>query len=610
MRLIEELNNHLHSLASLNRDTNSIFDTFDVPKDLREKYVKLSQDALSLLDENQDESKPEIKNYRLSQLLVKHFRKYGEYGGNGGYAGLDTDGIDMLFLLGDNGSGKSSIFDAAEFMFSDDIGEAAYRNIEKQSFASRGEKKSEIIAVLDNGDIIKKENVSNISAINALSLTNFFISEQSIYKAGKMIDGDNFFPYICELLGISALWNFVVSRDLDDIREYLNKQQSGHNDNEEILNSIKNQLEDYFSHKEKWETNEIIKLKELIKQFISEAENLYKDKQYSAIPSLFKKIKDNFSPYLEKPFMEEWSQLINEVEQQYVAEYTKVIKDRVISGLSKELTEGEANNEGVMDDVEHLNKRIIDALQSVDSKLNEMSSSEKYLDEIKKLAKHYSDSVSRNYTKDQNESVDKFLFSINAIKEGMQSGIEKMVNEYIDDDFKKIINNLFSEEYHLSEDEPPKITNSQYCRINITVNGVSVTKYFNTFRFRMFFIIFQTAVCLRMMKKNNVLFPIMIDDIFYANDYHNKMELKGFFEVVMDNCNENFKDGPKPQIIFFSHDEQLITSISQIRKLNTCNCRFGRILKNISIDKLSSMKKTAKNGEEYYNIYINIFNSK
>lgn len=610
MVLNEELISQLQLLASISEDATSLFDTFDVPDDLRNKFDKLSNDALVLKGKDVPAEVGECRNYRFSHLLVKHFRKYSEYGSGDSYAGLNTKDVDMLFLLGDNGSGKSSMFDAAEYLFTSEIGEAAYRNIDKSAFASREDRQPDIIAEGEKWEYGISGNTDNISEIMTLPLPNFFISENSIYRAGKMIDGENFYPYICELLGIGSLWRIAVSKDVDDLVEVLIKRESENTIDENTLKLLRNKTSEYFKRKKKWSNEEVKSLVVDLGQFLDEAKKAEVDSNYDYAVDLFKRIKNRVAPYVKNIYLKHWQQFQDEVDRTsaHTPSISTTIKDIVIQQF-KAVETGAAMGRNVRKTNQDMIHGIIISLQSDLDTIHRSSSTNELIQEIKKISQKYAGSSTKTYSDTQKKSAQQFVDAIHNIQTGILAGIEELVNEYIDDDFKNMITCLFTD-YHFSDNEVPEISVITNNRVGFTVNGVSVVKYFNTFRFRMFFIILQTAVCLRLMQKNKVLFPIMIDDIFYANDFHNKMQLSGFFDVVKKYCERNFTKENMPQIIFFSHDEQLVTSISQMSNLKGDNICYGRIIKTDNIDKLTSTRCEDAHGRQYYNIYIKIFNNK
>ena len=144
----------------------------------------------------------------------------------------------------------------------------------------------------------------------------------------------------------------------------------------------------------------------------------------------------------------------------------------------------------------------------------------------------------------------------------------------------------------------------------MTVNGVPANRYFNTFRFRLLFIVLQTSLCLRLMKFTKVSFPIFFDDIFYANDYNNKQELVKFFRVLSEQSEDISKDGIPFQYLFFSHDEQLVYALSNDKDTKKIADKYCRILDVNTINIAESIHdQDTYEGQTilFKNVYVQIF---
>lgn len=99
-------------------------------------------------------------------------------------------------------------------------------------------------------------------------------------------------------------------------------------------------------------------------------------------------------------------------------------------------------------------------------------------------------------------------------------------------------------------------------------NTISVKKHFNTFRFHLFNTILNMAFSFAVMKRLQVKLPIILDDIFYASDFHNRKNIKHFVKAILtayknifDNGEENSPHPSKLQLIIFTHDELVYKSI-------------------------------------------------
>lgn len=113
------------------------------------------------------------------------------------------------------------------------------------------------------------------------------------------------------------------------------------------------------------------------------------------------------------------------------------------------------------------------------------------------------------------------------------------------------------------------------CMIQDKTSGstISVKKHFNTFRFHLFNTILNMAFSFAVMEKLKVKLPIMLDDIFYASDFHNRRNIKHFVKAILtayksifengkDNSEQPDKIGSKSQLVIFTHDELVFKSIT------------------------------------------------
>ena len=109
------------------------------------------------------------------------------------------------------------------------------------------------------------------------------------------------------------------------------------------------------------------------------------------------------------------------------------------------------------------------------------------------------------------------------------------------------------------------------CMIQDKTSGstISVKKHFNTFRFHLFNTILNMAFSFAVMEKLKVKLPIMLDDIFYASDFHNMRNIKHFVKAILtayksifengkDNSEQPDKIGSKLQLVIFTHDELVL----------------------------------------------------
>lgn len=538
MLLSKELKEQLNDLASFMENVKALLDAVNLSENLKKSFQDLCDNALKLKSDADDVQKNNgYYDFRLNHLLVKNFRKYGSYEDEDLYTGLYALGAQVLYLLGNNGSGKSSMFNAAEYIFTKDISEARYRCYADLNQYIRHEDKEPVVkAFMKNGAIIELGSTEGTGALSMLPLSSFFISEYSIYKAGNKINEADFLPYICELLGIGCLYDFAFGKVVEDVISNLESINPRQNVSEETA---------------------VNKLKTAISYYCKAGSS-----------------NDESS-----------SNADDTIEVSPAAQLVEIGGRMVLRKLDER--SGKISN-------------AITGESEPDSSLFES-----VVNAAEELMRVRKDIVHNVLEEDIKNSIEQ----LKSLKENIAKGVLHYVEDIVDDEFKGIVDLLF-DRYAITDGEKPEIHDIEGKVMQITSNGVSVVKYFNTFRFRMFFLIMQTACCLKLMKKYKVLFPIFMDDIFYANDYHNKAQLKGFFEVVLKYVADNFSDNSRPQLIFFSHDEQIILSLYQTKKSEGGNIKFGKVLSVSDLSQIESTKQDIKHEKgriQYRNIYIEIF---
>ena len=162
----------------------------------------------------------ETKDFRFNWLLVRKFRRYDQVEAQpDAYFGMkfqDENGevCSKLFVLGQNGVGKSTLFNAAEYLFTGRISEAVYRHIHSsQSYI--GGQVEEIAVVTKEGRTIRE------TPETPLPLSRFFISENSILEASSYIaDQDNWYSFFCEMLGVGEVYR-LINQTLPAIQEMI-----------------------------------------------------------------------------------------------------------------------------------------------------------------------------------------------------------------------------------------------------------------------------------------------------------------------------------------------------------------------------------------------------
>lgn len=95
-----------------------------------------------------------------------------------------------------------------------------------------------------------------------------------------------------------------------------------------------------------------------------------------------------------------------------------------------------------------------------------------------------------------------------------------------------------------------------------TISNININRYFNTFRYKIFCISLKFAIAYGVMKFVKIQHPIVVDDIFDASDFPNRINIKDFISDMCLQFYSLFSDDKtiSLQVILFTHDEVVAQS--------------------------------------------------
>jgi hypothetical protein len=114
-------------------------------------------------------------------------------------------------------------------------------------------------------------------------------------------------------------------------------------------------------------------------------------------------------------------------------------------------------------------------------------------------------------------------------------------------------------------DDPESIVTTIVAEIHRTNTNTgeseihSPSKYFNTFRFRLFCTMVSVSVVIAARKNSGINLPLVLDDVFYASDYNSKTTFRQFILRILD-LFRRFNSEMPLQLILFTHDELVFDS--------------------------------------------------
>lgn len=597
-------------------------------------------DALKMLPENKETKLSEELNFLLTQLetgklentlsdnadfcfnhiLIKNFRRYGETK-EGNYFGIrmseempptpseQTMGktYEGLVLLGDNGVGKSSVFGAIEFWAKRSISEAEYREIEDQRwFYQHNEKEPEILVVTSDG---KNHGLKDIGIWqSSYDVARFFISENSILESASFMnengeEGKNWYRYFCYMLSIHPfLIEFAFDDDNDKIYKRitnaLKKLQEWTAELsivDEELDSIHCQIVDGSIILTEGERNGLRKYQEILSSRLITWENNFNLAEFE---KELKSVEIDSFQYI--PAIHTFSLSCNDIRtrlEKLPTDGNNFFKKENLRNLADNVNKKlQLKNE--------LQKAVNNCMQRLKNMLDDNIEYDKVI-----LRKNRLTTAKKLKEKIETVQIDILFARLQEFRKNLAESIQKYVKDIIDEEFKQAIRSVFDKTF-INENRESfnfDITSIDNNEINIEVNKIPVHKYFNTFRYRLFCLTMQVMINLKIMKKDKFSFPIIFDDVFYANDYKNKQQLYKFFKILRDKAFSFLAPEQKFQILFFTHDEQLVATL---QKDFNPSFKFGRMIEVADFEKPAVQKDFIVHLSEntkYLNLYFPIY---
>lgn len=514
---------------------------------------------------------PEIRDFRVLNLEVSNFRKFSSK--NGCSYSLDfTDDVGnpcSLFLVGSNGSGKSSLFSALEYIITGEkIGAMIQRGItDEKNYLPYGKVQMNKVKVeLKIAD--KNQEVKIGKPISCdYSRRPFFCSDwdlqeiQSSYSLLKIFE-DN--------LGLSELINIIR-----DIRESI------------IIFRHKRTIP--VANRPKTYNSNILQ-QDLL--YIGSIENLSK----------VKKIKYKIdTEILELGKIKVSDKSINEKQIEY---FTRV--DLLTSDDLKSLEYYKENDRRI----KRIKKKI-ELMSDLDSATIISNNDVLDFDDLIEENIEYLTKLQSAFKWKPFKAQDHRRSAINAVRQSMDSEENNIKNEIL----KRNQDSLTVEEIHIEnleklcqtldnvyencfneivkachnvvepllqtftelsdyqqKGEVLKIVfNNRDIRAIITNKEVfeegkefTPAEFYNSFRYKLYCISVKVSLAFMTMKTCNIIAPLVFDDVFTASDFDNTVNINRFFELILKSfVNLGLGSEQDLQIIMFTHDEIVLNSMTR-----------------------------------------------
>jgi hypothetical protein len=607
-------------------------------------HPRISLIDFTILTDKPDEMKLKAKkelpsaDLRIRDLTLQNFRKFPNLDMNIRW-GLDAKRENSteacsLFLTGNNGTGKTSLFNALEFLYTGHISTMEERVIAGgiKKYITHGYGMQANNRLGNSQVVINCMDGNRYTGIDGLQFPGMnFCSDYDTHKFSqneKMLDN-----YILEYMGYREIEelisyittlkkeydNSIYNRNIPYVR--LNRK--------ELAKSIEVMLNLYAQKK-----NFSSILKDIIKDLTDlqeqlskitlgndEVENMQKVMQLT-------ELHEEVEHVIERD--EQFSDILNSIFEQYrgIVAYLKLSsKEKLHEPLfiRNYLAQQEANvpkaveslNSGI--GILYLLKRWIPADRDV--------SADDIAQFINTFSAELQVDVPTEYVKSIQEKCNMIMPCLLRLEDKLIVKKNELIKLFYDTSSKFVceILNYFSdrnERFEMKYNEENKINFS----IEVTEESGSFTtgpkEYFNTFRYKLFVVSLKVALSFAFMKEYKCLLPVVIDDIFNSSDFNNGYTIEFFVRNVywtFDKLLGELFKNRQLQIILFTHDELVVHSfkkgyllyqymvMEQYKELRPYNIICGRLFdyKDV-LERKQFVRKVYNNFDPYINLYAEV----
>ncbi len=580
-----------------------------------------------------------VWDFRFRAFALKGFRMF-PFGDNNRFYGLSFEKAGTsfhnpcsLYLVGANGSGKTSLYSGMEYYCTGNVSAAKSRGILEDyyrdyiAYAKNIDKPDLEIFLHEEGES-KDDKLKVMTSLKEI-LPAFFCSEHEINEfCGKQQELTSFFY---EQIGYS---NIVR------LKEHLEGELSI------IENCLDNKAGDLKRQQEISPKSKIALLKGIqsdVLRFMnleSSQEGLYYDNAIHFAQQLLNKLasicNDELDIIIKRNDLEKLVSQLNKENEEIVRYYGNEstlynLCNDYITELKKISSYSQENNKIIVprrfqgnEQNYHLGKIQIENFQAKSRIILEW-----YIRIFEQLKSMSKDLVVIKIIKDISDVLAKIELTMDNVTETDESisnkyqshrGHLKALIDGIEDELKKICKEILSNTERLENEtlseflmpsEEIKFTISNEGKLYSTIYlkkgekekeiSFEPKEYFNSFRYKFYCILLKIVAAFTVKKYFNFNFPLIFDDIFYSSDFSNRDKVGDFITSIYKVHNDIFKGIDSPlQIIFFTHDD-LILEAAMKGTVDIDNAIYGRLFfyNEVQGEDIRIEGKT-----EYYNLYI------
>jgi hypothetical protein len=223
-------------------------------------------------------------------------------------------------------------------------------------------------------------------------------------------------------------------------------------------------------------------------------------------------------------------------------------------------------------EIDDLTKQISEANTNItkdSEKIDEIYEQINLFNEVKKDTAIFS----KFFHNALNEEINKSFAPIKMIIEEVLESYFKLDNRNIDLVISKEI-----EEYDQENvDVPSEIITAQIRIKNKDIKLQPVNRYLNNFHYRLFSTMVRISIAIASRINTQVNLPLVLDDVFYASDFENRLNIEIFFKQIFEIFKKYTPNLPL-QIILFTHDQNIFESaIKIINEIDKMDIAFAKL---------------------------------
>lgn len=581
-------------------------------------------------------------DYRFNFFTMQGFRKYP----------YDEPpfGIDFtknenarnanLFLVGNNGSGKTTIFSGLEYLCAGKISAAEQRKVEiNSSYLNYGKDKSTPFQLLlsTNEEELKcgkEEKASdNFKEIQHL-IRPFFCSENDILEISNYSKDPTNFIYEQVGLKMSVDLLQALKEEKSSAREVIDNYNKMKEFNqiaegeettnlEDKISFLTNIAEESLNLWDKWKQPSTQPLLP-IEHYQLKWDLSTKSKSIEAIVNeLRENVKKQIS-YLK----EQQKELSNSLPENCSL---LVLYSDFISQCEAAIGDNEMNTTPILykTNIEERYNQIknlsfttfedmrsfyyanyLQAWKAYQSKSNKDKSSfliqenEKLLSLQKELEKYRSrqvESIERLY-----ERYDAHYMYLDSLIKGLEGLINNRIKTFHRIAHRFVVNILedfmgMDENFVVQLKEPDYKINSliEFTKADKSTETFTPREFFNSFRFKIYCLGLKIAIAFSIKTYMNFNFPLVMDDVFYSSDFTNREKVEEFMRILYEVHKETFKDNMELQVIFLTHDEMLVNAAAHSVPIHK-DVLYGRLF---DYREVTSNDERSHNNNPFKNLY-------